>query len=215
MDLKNIIVIRGVPCIKLGFTKTKLRVVYLDNLNKFVDIPYAAMYHRTTIDNLDWRNTGINFKYVNITVLRVDQSIDVFGHKRTKKKALNQVFEGKNCILEYGKLCKKDGNYRDTILIPIDGINYRFVLNEVEISLIPVDLSVLKPSQPKAVKNVDYFYRLVQGKYHRLIRNKHLNIPIKKEVLLKRILDKNYCEIEYETKIYKTKIKNLKKIKVC
>jgi lysine/ornithine N-monooxygenase len=214
MDLKNIIVIRGVPYIQLGATKTKIRVVSLDNLNKFVDIN-RAMYSRTSIDKLDWISTGINFNYVNITVLRVDQSIDIFGHKRTKKKALNQVFEGRNCIIEYGKLCKKDGVTRDTILIPIDGINYRFVLSEVDISLIPVDLSGLKPSQPKAIKNVDYFYKLIPGKHHRLIRNKHLNIPVKKEVLLNRILDKNYCEIQYESKVYKTKIKNLKKIKVC
>lgn len=214
MDLKNIIVIRGVPYIQLGATKTKIRVVSLDNLNEFIDIP-NTMYHKSIISNLQWRYTGINFNYVNITVLKVDQSIDIFGHKRTKKKALNQVFEGRNCIIEYGKLCKKDGVTRDTILIPIDGINYRFVLSEVDISLIPVDLSGLKPSQPKAIKNVDYFYKLIPGKHHRLIRNKHLNIPVKKEVLLNRILDKNYCEIQYESKVYKTKIKNLKKIKVC
>ena len=189
-------------------------MVSLDNLNEFIDVP-NTMYHKSIISNLQWRYTGINFNYVNITVLRVDQSIDIFGHKRTKKKALNQVFEGRNCIVEYDKLCKKDGVTRDTILIPIDGINYRFVLSEVDISLIPVDLSGLKLSQPKAVKNVDYFYKLLPGKYHRLIRNKHLNIPVKKEVLLNRILDKNYCEIQYESKVYKTKIKNLKKIKVC
>jgi hypothetical protein len=214
MDLKNIIVIRGVPYIQLGATKTRIRVVSLDNLNEFIDVP-NTMYHKSSISNLQWRYTGINFNYVNITVLRIDQSIDIFGHKRTKKKALNQVFEGRNCIIEYGKLCKKDEVIRDTILIPIDGINYRFVLSEVDISLIPVDLSGLKPSQPKAIKNIDYFYKLLPGKFHRLIRNKHLNIPVKKEVLLNRILDKNYCEIQYESKVYKTKIKNLKKIKVC
>jgi hypothetical protein len=150
----------------------------------------------------------------------IEESINIFGFRKIKLKLKEYYSINKlnynDCKIQFKYQSKKLNNEVDTIIIPFEGKNYRFLLSDVTIT--GKKQSKYNPPKIREFKN---FTEVI------LKNNKNISIPKNSKVLIcelektdiqsKRIKNSNLRQLDivkfiYNNKKYSTYAKNLKVI---
>lgn len=183
-------------------------LTYEDNKYKIVKKSSNEIRNLSKIINSYSRFDDIVKHLVNVKLISIKGSSELFGYKRLKQEMLDSGSTFKISEFHNQFKCKKDEQIRTIIEIPKDGRSYKFLADEVEFLLPDFSVIIKGYNEPKN--------RIINdGDQVKIVDDKHIKLSKGTIVTVKTVFkegNKVFITTVVNNKKYLINIKKVKKV---